>query len=188
MTRCRFSWVPLKTQVSDARFIYNITLFRSYFPRWFFVTLIPRFTISEWYVAILDHVLKTEEEIVTEEIWEKIIAVTLICLFIVMQKSVIKYMTKMGQKTGILKQSKNVHINPIMVLFVTAYQNLNSGSLRTNGRNSSFALKGSSGPFSSAANRCIQRSTLFPPNRYSPSKSIAGSIFGVKNAINKFRW
>lgn len=58
----------------------------------------------------------------------------------------------MGQNTGILKQSKNVHIIAINVLFVTEYQNLNSGNLLMKGLNSSFALVGNSGPFSSANN------------------------------------
>lgn len=74
----------------------------------------------------------------------------MICLFIVTQKRVIKYKTSIGQNTGILKQSKNVQITAINVLFVTEYQNLNSGNRLINGRNSSFALVGSSGPFSSA--------------------------------------
>lgn len=75
---------------------------------------------------------------------------TIICRFIVMQKSVIKYMTKIGQNTGTSKTSKKVHIKPITVLLTTAYQNLNSGRRRMNGRNSSFAFVGSSGPPSSA--------------------------------------
>ena len=45
----------------------------------------------------------------------------------VMQKSVIKYMTRMGQKTGILKNSKKVQAKAIRVAFVAEYQNLNSG-------------------------------------------------------------
>jgi len=73
---------------------------------------------------------------------------TLICLFMVIQKRVMKYMTRMGQNTGMLKQSKNVQIIAIVVDFVTEYQNLNSGSRRMNGLNSSFALVGSSGPSS----------------------------------------
>lgn len=60
-----------------------------------------------------------------------------------------KYITSIGQKTGILKQSNIEHIRATKVDFVTEYQNLNSGSLLTNGRNSSFALVGSSGPLSS---------------------------------------
>lgn len=35
--------------------------------------------------------------------------VTLICLFIVIQNSIMKYITRIGQKTGTLKASKNVH-------------------------------------------------------------------------------
>jgi len=85
-----------------------------------------------------------------------------------MQNNVIKYITNIGQNTGMLNTSKNVQIIPMTVLLEIAYQNLNSGSLRMNGRNSSFDLVGSSGPCSS-------------------SKSRAGSIRGVKNAINKFK-
>lgn len=55
-------------------------------------------------------------------------------------------MTSMGQNTGTLKTSKNVQNNPIVVDFVMAYQNLNSGNRRINGRNSSLLLVGSSGP------------------------------------------
>lgn len=77
-----------------------------------------------------------------------ILFLTLICLFMVIQKRVMKYMTRIGQKTGMLKQSKNVQITANTVDFVTEYQNLNSGSRRMNGRNSSFALVGSSGPSS----------------------------------------
>lgn len=74
---------------------------------------------------------------------------TFICRFIVIQNSVIKYMTNIGQNTGMLNTSKNVQIMPITVLFVVAYQNLNSGNRRINGRNSSFDLVGNSGPWSS---------------------------------------
>ena len=72
----------------------------------------------------------------------------MICLFIVMQKSVMKYMTRMGQKTGMLKKSKKVHTKAMTVALVAEYQNLNSGNRRMNGRNSSFCLVGSSGPSS----------------------------------------
>jgi len=51
---------------------------------------------------------------------------TLICRFIVMQNKVIKYMTRMGQKTGMLKNSKKVQKNAMTVAFVAEYQNLNS--------------------------------------------------------------
>jgi hypothetical protein len=44
----------------------------------------------------------------------------------VMQKSVMKYITRMGQKTGMLKNSKKVQTNAMTVAFVAEYQNLNS--------------------------------------------------------------
>lgn len=76
---------------------------------------------------------------------------TLIWRFIVMQNSVMKYSTRIGQNTGMLNISKHVHSMPMAVLFMTAYQNLNSGRRRMNGRNSSLERVGSSGPPSSAA-------------------------------------
>lgn len=44
--------------------------------------------------------------------------ITLICLFIVMQKSMMKYITSIGQNTGTLKASKNVQIMAMMMPFV----------------------------------------------------------------------
>lgn len=67
----------------------------------------------------------------------------------VMQNNVMKYITNIGQNTGMLNTSKNVHKIPMTVLFEIAYQNLNSGNRRMNGRNSWFDLVGSSGPCSS---------------------------------------
>lgn len=55
-------------------------------------------------------------------------------------------MTNIGQNTGMLNTSKNVQIIPITVLFVNAYQNLNSGNRLINGRNSSLERVGNSGP------------------------------------------
>lgn len=43
---------------------------------------------------------------------------TLICLFIVMQKSMMKYITSIGQNTGTLKASKNVQIMAMTMPFV----------------------------------------------------------------------
>ena len=43
---------------------------------------------------------------------------TLICLFMVMQKSMMKYITRMGQNTGTLKASKNVQIMAMTMPFV----------------------------------------------------------------------
>lgn len=79
------------------------------------------------------------------------ILLTLICLFMVRQNKVMKYITSIGQNTGILKASINVQKKPINVLLVTDNQNLNSGSLLMNGLNSSDALVGRAGPFSSSA-------------------------------------
>jgi hypothetical protein len=98
-------------------------------------------------------------------------------------------MTRIGQKTGTLNTSKNVQIIPITVLFETAYQNLNSGNRLINGRNSSFDFVGSSGPPSSAKLENIIKSWLAGnlSKCHLPSRSNAGSIFGVKNAMNKFK-
>lgn len=93
--------------------------------------------------------LQTNKKI-NKIIENKMEKLTLICRFIVIQNNVIKYITNIGQNTGILKHSKNVQNKPINVLFVTEYQNLNSGKRLMNGRNSSFALVGNSGPLSSA--------------------------------------
>lgn len=57
-----------------------------------------------------------------------------------------KYNTSIGQNTGTLKQSNNVHIMAKIVDFVIEYQNLNSGNLLMNGLNSSLDLVGNSGP------------------------------------------
>lgn len=63
-----------------------------------------------------------------------------------MQNSVMKYITRMGQNTGILQQSNIVQIIATIVDFITEYQNLNSGNLLINGLNSSLDLVGNSGP------------------------------------------
>lgn len=77
-----------------------------------------------------------------------IIIHTFICRFIVIQNNVMKYITNIGQNTGTLKKSKNVHISPIIVLFEIDNQNLNSGKRRINGRNSSLLRVGKLGPSS----------------------------------------
>ena len=90
-----------------------------------------------------------------------------------MQNNVMKYMTKIGQNTGMLKKSKKVQVKAMIVDLVAEYQNLNSGSRRMKGRNSSFCLVGSSRPSpSSSASKCAN----------------AGSIFGVRKANSRFRW
>ena len=65
-----------------------------------------------------------------------------------MQNKVMKYMTRIGQKTGMLKNSKKVQTKAITVALVAEYQNLNSGRRLMNGRNSSFWRVGNSGPSS----------------------------------------
>lgn len=68
----------------------------------------------------------------------------------VMQNNVQKYKTNIGQNTGTLNVSTNVHRKAKIVLYVTAIQNLNSGKRLMNGRNSSDALVGKAGPLSSS--------------------------------------
>lgn len=75
-----------------------------------------------------------------------------------MQNKVMKYMTRMGQNTGMLKHSNIVHTMPMTVDLVTEYQNLNSGSRLMKGLNSSLLLVGSSGP--SSATNCGTKNWL----------------------------
>lgn len=74
--------------------------------------------------------------------------ICLICRFIVRKNSRKKYITKIGQKTGMFRASKQVQNMAIRTAFVAAYQNLNSGNLRINGRNSSLDFVGRDGPSS----------------------------------------
>lgn len=83
-----------------------------------------------------------------------------------------KYMTKMGQKTGTLKQSKKVEKTAISVEITVCSQNLNSGSLLMKGLNSSLLLVGKAGPSSSSSDSDISKD---------------GSILGERKAINRLR-
>lgn len=83
-----------------------------------------------------------------------------------MLKRMMKYITRIGQNTGILKIGNRVSTNATTTARVPEYlqkpalsshspshiintnQNLNSGSLLTNGLNSWFACVGSPGPSS----------------------------------------
>lgn len=76
-----------------------------------------------------------------------------------------KYMTRIGQKTGTLNTSKKEQNIAIVVDLVIAYQNLNSGNRRMKGRNSSLLLVGSSGPSGSSTKREI----CFYVNKYCTS-------------------
>ena len=89
------------------------------------------------------------------------------------QNNVMKYMTKIGQKTGMLKNSKKVQPKAITVALVAEYQNLNSGSRRIKGRNSSLCFVGSSRP---------------SPSSSASKAAKAGSILGVRKAKSKFKW
>lgn len=78
----------------------------------------------------------------------KVICTNIWC-FIIIQNVSMKYMSKRGQyigKSRILKNVKNIDNN---VDFTTEDQNLNSGSRRINGLNSSFVCVGKDGPVSS---------------------------------------
>ena len=78
------------------------------------------------FTAIVRSNLKHRENIILTDHYMKL---TFICRFIVMQNKVMKYMTRIGQNTGMLKKSKKVHTKAITVAFVAEYQNLNSGNL-----------------------------------------------------------
>lgn len=61
---------------------------------------------------------------------------------LVKTKRIIQYMTKMGQKTGMLKNSKKVQKKEMATALVAQYQNLNSGRRRMKGLNSSSCFVG----------------------------------------------
>lgn len=54
-------------------------------------------------------------------LYDYVLFLTFICLFIVMIKRTMKYMTRMGQNTGMLKNSKNVHVIAITTALVAPY-------------------------------------------------------------------
>ena len=66
-----------------------------------------------------------------------------------------QYTTKTGQKTGKLKISNQLHTKLITTILVALCQNLNSGSLRMNGLNSSSCFVGSDSP-SSKPSSCVR--------------------------------
>jgi hypothetical protein len=83
-----------------------------------------------------------------------------------------QYTTSTGQKTGRLNTSLQEQQNAIAIAFVAAYQNLNSGSRRTKGRNSSSFFVGS---------------VEGAPSSISVSVSREGSNFGVRKARKRLR-
>ena len=114
----------------------------------------------------------------------------------VMQNSVMKYITRIGQKTGMLKNSKKVQKKAMRVALVAEYQNLNSGRRRMKGRNSSDCFVGSWRPSSAvvggkrsfgikASYRVVKKSLSVPSSAsYSAN---AGSILGVRKARRRFK-
>ena len=121
----------------------NVTTSRRRACRSCFFTSKFWFAECKWDVSIANHVLQQKiswidlspKNLITNVKFQfmknsRIIILTLICRFIVMQNNVMKYMTRIGQKTGMLKKSKNVQTNAMTVAFVAEYQNLNSGNLQ----------------------------------------------------------
>jgi hypothetical protein len=92
---------------------------------------------------------------------------------LVSENRINQYTTSTGQKTGMLKISNHVHRKPIAIALVALCQNLNSGSRRINGRNSSSCFVGSEDPASPSS---------------SPSSCVSeGSNFGCRNARKRLR-
>lgn len=129
----------------------------------------------------------------------------MICLFIVRLKRIIKYITRIGQNTGILKIGNRVSTKATKRALVPEYlqissssspitcyvntdQNLNSGSLLTNGLNSWLALVGSAGPSSVIERVTIARKQSKPTVHLpiSSSSRWAGSNFGVRKEMKRF--
>lgn len=127
--------------------------------------LVLWFAMRERQISMLYHVLKGNSWVIAFVVTHQNFNFTFICRFIVMQNSVIKYITRIGQKTGTLKTSKKVQTIAMVVDFVMAYQNLNSGNRLINGLNSSLLLVGNAGPSGSSA----KMTTL----RYKPLKSLS---------------
>ena len=97
---------------------------------------------------------------------------TVICFFIVIVNKTMKYISRIGQKTGILKKGTKVHTKAIKMARVieclgvgelyilttcdfVSYQNLNSGRRLIKGLNSSFETVGRLGPSVYVTNNVI---------------------------------
>ena len=85
-------------------------------------------------------------------------------------KRISQYITSTGQKTGRSKMVNQVQMNDTTIILVAECQNLNSGSLLTNGLNSSSCFVGSDWP-SSIPSSCVR----------------LGSNFGCRNARKRLR-
>jgi hypothetical protein len=92
---------------------------------------------------------------------------------LVKKKRINQYMTRTGQNTGISNIRNQVQINPIRIARVAECQNLNSGSRRIKGRNSSSCFVGRADPASPSSK---------------PSSCVRdGSNFGCKKARKRLR-
>lgn len=91
---------------------------------------------------------------------------------LVKMKRMIQYTTRTGQNTGRSNISNQLQMNPIAMALVAAYQNLNSGSLRTKGLNSCVSLVGN---------------PPAAPSSMSSSCSNDGSNFGEMKARKRLR-
>jgi len=91
---------------------------------------------------------------------------------LVKKKRMHQYISNNGQKTGRSNASKKLQKSEIAIATVAECQNLNSGSRRTNGRNSCSSFVG--------------RIPADPPSRVS-SCSSEGSNLGVRKARKMFK-
>lgn len=92
-----------------------------------------------------------------------------------------KYIKRIGQKTGMSKNEKRVQNKPIQREVMALYQNLNSGNLRTNGRNSS--IKGLEPCGKKSPSSANNEASLSNPDS---SSVTAGSNLGLKNNKKMF--
>lgn len=122
-------------------------------------------------VSVLDHVLDLSSHCAA-------LAISTPCHshfragLLVRPNKISQYTTNTGQNTGRLKISNQLQKKPMAIALVVEYQNLNSGSLRTNGRNSWSSFVGS---------------PLALPSSIPSSCSSAGSNFGERKARKRFR-
>ncbi len=114
-----------------------------------------------------------------------------ICRRIVRKNRKQKYMSRIGQKTGISKASNEVHNRATHVAQVQLYQNLNSGRRRINGRNSSsFLLLGADedavGRWGVSKRPPPSISSLRSAALSKPASSLEGTNLGDKKSRKMF--
>lgn len=124
---------------------------------------------SEGHIAVLDHVL---------DLFSHCGGLASGCKSMIRRNSlvrtkrIIQYMTNTGQKTGTLNTSNQLHKKEMKMARVAQYQNLNSGSRRMKGLNSSSCLVG--------------RVPTEPSSISLSISSFEGSNLGCKKARNRF--